>query len=425
MALISPVMFGIVLLGLLLTGTVSMVVFWMSQPLFDRQQAALSELNSTIHEMYTGLNEIMIYNRQDYARDQFEKANAAMRQESFRAQSLSGLISPLTGFITYLMIAFCTLYGCLEVLSGHLLLGDIQAFIRYIWNISDPISQLSQLSSAVQSAFSGMRRLFSFLSLPETELQTTHRSMEKVDSIDFDQVTFSYTDQPLMESVSFHVGKNQTVAIVGHTGAGKTTLTSLLMRFYPLKSGSISINGQNIEDFSPDSLRDLCGLVLQDPWLFEGTIEDNLRYARDGLRPEQIEQAIKTARLSETIAALPEGLHTRLEENALNLSQGEKQLLTIARALLKDPEILILDEATSSVDTRLERRLQRAMESLMKNRTCFVIAHRLSTVLNADLILVMDHGRLVEQGTHEELLAEKGIYAALYTSQFRQGSSAD
>lgn len=424
---INRVMFAIVMIGLPLIAAISIVVVRLSQPVFDSQQKALADLNSTVNEMYSGFGEIMIYNRQNLAGEQFEKANQTMRQTSFKAQFFSGLISPLTSLVTYLVIGCCIVYGCFQVAAGFLALGSLQAFIRYIWNINDPISQLSQLSNAIQSAFSAMNRLFSFLELPDEKRTETTCPIREVNSIDFDHIRFSYTgtaDAPLMEDVSFHVDRHQTVAIVGHTGAGKTTLTNLLERFYPIWGGAIRINGQNIDTLSFEDLRKLIGLVLQDPWLFEGTIEENLRFARDGLNEEQIQKAIRTARLEETLAALPDGLQTVLHEDAQNLSQGEKQLLTIARAILKDPQILILDEATSSVDTRLEKKLQAAMEQVMKNRTCFVIAHRLSTILNADLILVMDHGDLVESGTHSQLLERNGTYAALYRSQFQDPEAA-
>ena len=417
-------MYLVVLAGLCISGLLVLFVLRRSQPVFDRQQAALSDMNGTINEMYSGISEIIIYNRQDFAKAQFTAVNQTMRKESYLAQALSGLISPLTSFMTYLVIAFTAFYGSFQVLAGTLMLGQLQAFIRYIWNINDPISQLSQMSNAMQSAFSGMNRLFSFLDLEEVELTSTKKPLGPVETVAFEHVGFDYGKadprNPLMKDISFTAGKNQTVAIVGHTGAGKTTLTNLLLRFYPIDSGSIQINGTDIRDLSFADLRDKIGLVLQDPWLFEGTIEENLRYAADNLREADLQNAVATARLQETIAALPDGLQTKLEENAQNLSQGEKQLLTIARAILKNPEILVLDEATSSVDTRLEKRLQAAMASVMENRLCFVIAHRLSTIVNADLILVMDHGNLIESGTHEELLKKGGAYARLYQSQFGQ-----
>lgn len=422
---ISRPMFWMIVAGLPLIVLISTGIVRKTQPIFDAQQEALAKLNSTVNEMYSGMSEIMIYNQQDYAKNAFNEANERLFKTSFKAQAFSGQIGPWTTVVIYIEIACCCLYGILQVVNGTMLLGSIQAFIRYIWNLNDPISQLSQLSSAVQSAFSGMNRLFSFLDLDEEEQTATQKPIETVEDIDFRHIRFSYTDQPLMEDVSFHVDQNQTVAIVGHTGAGKTTLTNLLERYYPLDGGQIAINGQDINTLSFEDLRDLIGLVLQDPWLFEGTIEANLRYAKDGLSDKQIQDAIETARLRETLAHLPDGLQTELGEDAQNLSQGEKQLLTIARALLKDPKILILDEATSSVDTRLEKRLQAAMTEVMKNRTCFVIAHRLSTILNADLILVMDHGDLVESGTHQELLAQGGTYAKLYNSQFQDANLSE
>ncbi|OLU39837.1 ABC transporter [Erysipelotrichaceae bacterium NYU-BL-E8] len=419
MSMINTTMTLIVLIGLPIIALISVGIIRRSQPIFDQQQAALANMSSTVNEMYTGFSEILIYNQQDYAKSQFEKANREMQSRSFLAQTISGTIGPLTSLVTYTVIGLCCLYGCLQVLNGTLLLGQLQAFIRYIWNINDPVSQLSQLSSAVQSAFSGMNRLFSFLDLPEEEQTQTIKPIQNVECVDFEHVSFSYTDQPLMKDVTFTVKKNQTVAIVGHTGAGKTTLTNLLLRYYPYQSGFIRINSQDINDFSFEDLRSLYGLVLQDPWLFEGTIEENLRYAKQDSTDEEIAQAIRIARLEETIDRLPDGLKTHLSENADNLSQGEKQLLTIARAILKDPQILILDEATSSVDTRLEKRLQEAVYDVVQSRTCFVIAHRLSTILNADLILVMDHGHIVESGTHQQLLEQGGIYASLYMSQFQ------
>lgn len=416
---INKQIFLIVLAGIPLILFISFFVVRRIQPVFDLQQQTLSNMSSTINEMYTGISEILIYNRQDYAIHQFEKANAAMRDIGFKAQVFSGTIGPSSAFVTYMIIAFSILTGSFQVLNGTLALGNLQAAIRYIWNISDPISHISQLTNALQSGYSGMNRLFSFLSLADEEQTQTKEKIEEVESVDFSHVAFSYTDQPLMTDMNFHVDQKQTIAIVGHTGAGKTTITNLLERFYPIQSGSISINKQDIRDLSFEDLRSLIGLILQDPWLFEGTIEDNLRYARDEVTEEQIQKAIEMASLSDTIAGLPDGLQTHLGEDAVNLSQGEKQLLTIARALLKDPQILILDEATSSVDTRLEKKLQLAMEAVMKNRTCFVIAHRLSTIINADRIMVIDQGNLIESGTHHELLEKGGAYAKLYYSQFR------
>lgn len=416
---INKQIFLIVLIGIPLILLLSFTVVRKIQPVFDLQQQTLSNMSSTINEMYSGVSEILIYNRQDFAIDQFEEVNAKMRDVGFKSQVYSGLIGPGSNFITYMVIASSILFGSFQVLNGNLALGDLQAAIRYIWNINDPVSRISQLTNALQSGYSGMNRLFSFLTLPDEVQTETKEKINEVQTIDFKHVAFSYTDQPLMQDINFHVQDKQTIAIVGHTGAGKTTITNLLERFYEIQGGSITINDQDIRDLSYKDLRDLIGLVLQDPWLFEGTIEENLRYAKDGLSQSDLEHAIEMASLQETIARLPQGMQTPLTEDGANLSQGEKQLITIARALLKDPKILILDEATSSVDTRLEKKLQQAMDAIMKNRTCFVIAHRLSTIINADRIMVIDQGNLIESGTHHELLKKNGAYAKLYNSQFQ------
>ena len=417
---INKQIFCIVLIGIPLILLLSFLVVRKIQPIFDLQQQMLANMSSTINEMYSGISEILIYNRQDYAIDQFEEVNAKMKEAGFKAQVYSGLIGPGSNFITYMVIAFSILVGSFQVLNGTLALGDLQAAIRYIWNINDPVSRISQLTNALQSGYSGMNRLFSFLTLPDEIQSQTKQKISEVQTIGFKHVEFSYTDQPLMQDMNFHVQDKQTIAIVGHTGAGKTTITNLLERFYEIQGGSIQINDQDIRDLSYSDLRDLIGLVLQDPWLFEGTIEENLRYAKDGLSESDLQHAIEMASLQETIQCLPMGLQTSLGEDGENLSQGEKQLLTIARALLKDPQILILDEATSSVDTRLEKKLQQAMDAIMKNRTCFVIAHRLSTIVNADRIMVIDQGNLIESGTHQELLEKNGAYAKLYNAQFQE-----
>ncbi|TGY65405.1 ABC transporter ATP-binding protein [Dubosiella muris] len=391
-----------------------------SQPLFDTQQQSLADLNATINELYSGFNEIVIYDQQEKAKDRFQKANEAMRESGFKALFLSGLIGPTTSLVTYVTIGCVALYGCLQVLAGVITLGQLQAFIRYIWNINDPIAQLSQLSNQVQSAFSAMNRLFTFLDMDEVMDTQGEPFHEPIRTIDFERVRFGYGQEPLMRDVNIHVEAGQTIAIVGPTGAGKTTLTNLLLRFYEIGGGAIKINGRDIRTMSYHDLRDLFGLVLQDAWLFEDTIEQNLKYGRhEALRCEVVEGA-KQANVHHYIRTLSNGYDSLINESGSNISQGEKQLLTIARALIKDPKILILDEATSSVDTRLEKRLQSAMDVVMRNRTSFVIAHRLSTIVNADLILVMQHGDIVESGTHEALLEKGGEYAKLYNAQFAQ-----
>ena len=350
--------------------------------------------------------------------DKFKEVNEGMRVAGFKAQFVSSLISPLSSLITYLTIGVVALYGCFLVLSSTISLGQLQAFIRYIWQINDPISQVSQLSAQVQSSFSAMSRLFSFLNIESLKDVETKRPIKEVETIDFEHVQFGYGDKLLMKDVNIHVNKGETIAIVGPTGAGKTTLTNLLLRFYDVKGGSIKINGIDIRELSYKDLRSLFSLVLQDTWLFEDTIEKNISYGKSDAQKYEVIEAAKSANVHHTIRTLSHGYDTIVNEEGTNVSQGEKQLLTIARAILKDPQVLILDEATSSVDTRLERRLQSAMDKVMKDRTSFVIAHRLSTIVNADKILVMEHGNIVEQGTHQELLELNGVYARLYNAQF-------
>ena len=389
-----------------------------SQKLFDTQQQTLGELNGTITEMYGGFNEIILYNRQQTAVDKFHDVNGRMRNASFKAQFASSLISPCISLITYLIIGSVAVTGCLFVMNGTLLLGNLQAFIRYIWQINDPLSQISQLSSQVQSAFAAMGRIFTLLD-EEEEAQEGTVSIQPEDirgEVTFDHVVFGYDDETLMRDVNFEAKTGQMVAIVGPTGAGKTTLMNLLLRFYDVKGGAIRIDGIDIRDMDREELRQLFSLVLQDTWLFKGSIYDNIHYGRLGARRDEVISAAKMANVHHFIKTLTGGYNFEVNEESTNISQGEKQLLTIARAILKDPRIIVLDEATSSVDTRLEKMLQEAMHRVMDGRTSFVIAHRLSTVRNADLILVVDHGDIVEQGTHEELLAKKGVYEKLYHS---------
>lgn len=389
-----------------------------SQKLFDTQQETLGELNGTITEMYGGFNEIILYNRQKMALDKFHDVNDRMRKASFRAQFASSLISPCISLITYLIIGSVAVTGCLFVMNGTLLLGNLQAFVRYIWQINDPLSQISQLSSQVQSAFAAMGRIFNLMD-EEEEVRNGKVEIrpDKVrGEVTFDHVVFGYDDETLMRDVNFQAKPGQMVAIVGPTGAGKTTLMNLLLRFYDVKGGAIKIDGIDIRDMNREELRQLFSLVLQDTWLFKGSIYDNIHYGRLTARKDEVISAAKMANVHHFIKTLTGGYNFEINEESSNISQGEKQLLTIARAILKDPRIIILDEATSSVDTRLEKMLQDAMHKVMDGRTSFVIAHRLSTVRNADLILVVDHGDIVEQGTHEELLAKKGVYEKLYHS---------
>ena len=390
-----------------------------SQKLFDLQQKTVGELNGTITELYGGFNEILLFNKQEDSIRKFQDVNNRMADSAFRAQFMSSLISPFVSLITYLTIGGVAVMGCFFAISGTITVGELQAFIRYIWQINDPLSQVSQLSAQVQAAFSAMGRIFQLLSEEEEDFDGIPVNPETVKGqVSFRHVQFGYGEDLLMHDVNFRAEPGQMIAIVGPTGAGKTTLMNLLLRFYDVNGGSIKIDGTDIRDMKREDLRKLFSLVLQDTWLFSGSIYDNIRYGRLNARKDEVIDAAKMANVHHYIRTLSHGYDSPVNEEANNISQGEKQLLTIARAILKDPKILILDEATSSVDTRLERRLQEAMHTVMEGRTSFVIAHRLSTIRSADLILVVEHGDIVEQGTHEELLAKKGVYEKLYNSQF-------
>lgn len=417
---INVAMTLIALIIIPLVALITKVFVKRSQDLFDIQQKTVGQLNGAITELYGGFNEIISYNKQEDVEKQFEEVNQKMRNSAFKAQFVSSLISPCVSLVTYLTIGTCAVIGCLQVIQGTITIGQLQAFVRYIWQINDPLSQVSQLSAQVQAAFSAMRRIFTLLA--ETEEDQGGKAEIAKDKIEgnvtFEHVQFGYDKELLMKDVNIDVKKGQTVAIVGPTGAGKTTLMNLLLRFYDVKGGSIKIDGVDIRDMKREDLRSLFSLVLQDTWLFSGSIYDNIRYGRQNARKDAIISAAKMANVHHYIRTLSRGYDSLINEEANNISQGEKQLLTIARAILKDPQILILDEATSSVDTRLERRLQEAMLRVMEGRTSFVIAHRLSTIRDADMILVLRDGDIVEQGTHEELLAKKGMYEKLYHSQF-------
>ena len=420
MLTINATMMLVALIIIPLSLLITRIVVGHSQRLFDEQQTTLGELNGTITEMYGGFSEIVLYGKQADAVDTFRNVNERMCRSSFKAQFVSSLISPLVSLCTYLTIGAVAVLGCLFVIDGTIRVGQLQAFIRYIWQINDPLSQISQLSAQVQAAFAAMGRIFGMLEEEEevAEKEPPETIADVRGQVTFDHVQFGYDDNLLMKDVNISVQPGQMVALVGPTGAGKTTLMNLLLRFYDVKGGSIKIDGVDIRDMKREDLRSLFSLVLQDTWLFNGTIYDNLRYGRLNARKDEVIEAAKTANIHHYIRTLSHGYDTMINEEGNNISQGEKQLLTIARAILKDPQILILDEATSSVDTRLEKMLQEAMTRVMQNRTSFVIAHRLSTIKNADLILVIQNGNIVEQGTHESLLAQQGVYEKLYHSQF-------
>lgn len=400
---------------------VSRFIVSKSQNLFYKQQKALGKLNGKVQEMYTGFNEIKLYGKQDDAIEEFESINEELCQNGFKAQFISSIMSPLISLITYLDIAAIGVIGAIYSVSGMVTVGNLQAFIRYIWQINQPLTQVTQLSSAIQSAFAAIERVFEILN--EEEQIPDKKENKKIENpkgnVTFEHVKFGYSkDKPLIEDLSAEVKSGEMVAIVGPTGAGKTTLINLLMRFYEIQGGAIKIDGVDTRDMKREDLRGLFGMVLQDTWLFNGTIYDNIEYGRFGATKEEIIEAAKIANVHHFIKTLPDGYNMFLNEEASNISQGEKQLLTIARAIISDPAILILDEATSSVDTRLEVLLQKAMKNVMKGRTSFVIAHRLSTIRSADLILVINDGNIIEQGNHEELMAKGGFYEKLYNSQF-------
>ena len=399
---------------------VTKLVVGKSQKLFKNQQDALGELNSTVTEMYTGYNEILLYNQQVESVKKFKKINENLKENAFKAQFVSSTIAPLNALVTYLAIGAVAVVGTADVIAGTFLVGQLQAFIRYIWQINDPLSQISNLSSQIQSAFAALGRVIELLEETEEvpEANPVKHINEIHGNVDFEHVKFGYYEENLMKDLNVNVKSGQMVAIVGPTGAGKTTIINLLLRFYDVKGGSIKIDGVDIRDLPREELRSMFGMVLQDTWLYSGTVYDNIRYGRLDARKDEIIAAAKMANVHHFIRTLPDGYNSHINEEANNISQGEKQLMTIARAILKDPQILILDEATSSVDTRLEKMLQEAMKRVMKGRTSFVIAHRLSTIKSADLILVINNGDIVEQGTHEELLAKQGEYEKLYNSQF-------
>ena len=391
-----------------------------SQKLFLGQQNTLGKLNGAITEMYTGYKEIQLFNKQEEAVLDFEAVNEELRDNAFKAQFMSSLISPLVSMSTYLVIGVVAIIGCLLALNGSIQVGQIQAFVRYVWQVNDPMSQVSNFSAQIQAAFAALSRIAQILDEEElAEPQVPARLSEAPGTIVFEHVYFGYEPgKPIIRDLNLTVKRGQTVAIVGPTGAGKSTIINLLMRFYDADSGRILMDGTDIRDMTREDLRKNMAMVLQDTWLFNGTIYDNLRYGRLDARRDEVIAAAKLAGVHHFIKTLPGGYDMIVNEEGSNISQGEKQLLTIARAILKAPQILILDEATSSVDTRLEKRLQEAMATVIENRTSFIIAHRLSTIRNADLILVLDHGDVVEQGRHAELLKKGGFYARLYNSQF-------
>ncbi len=399
-----------------------------SQKNFAAQQKHLGLLNNYIEENYAGQDVIKSFNHEDATIAEFEAENEKLYQASWKAQLASGLMMPIMSFVSNLSYVCVAIVGGIQVTHGQITLGNVQAMLQYTSSFSQPISQLANLANTIQLTIASAERVFQVLD--EKDMTDTHPNLPVETNpkglIEFEHVKFGYDNAPiLMTDYNLVVQKQHMTAIVGPTGTGKTTIINLLERFYDIKGGSIRLNGKDTRDMSRNDLRKRFAMVLQDTWLFSGTIWDNLKYGREDATDEEIMQAAKAAHVDEFVSKLPHGYQTVLDESVSNISQGQRQLLTIARAFVADPEILILDEATSNVDTRTEIQIQHAMERLLQGRTSFVVAHRLSTIQDADNIIVMNHGAIVETGTHQELLAKQGFYADLYNSQFAGNVSLD
>lgn len=421
---ISPTMTLIVLVTLPLSAVLTMGMMKRSQTYFKAQQKALGELNGHVEEMFTGHKVVKAFGREQASLAEFDRVNAKLKEAGWKAQFISGLIFPIMTFVNNLGYVLVCVVGGIFVTRRVIEIGDVQAFIQYSRQFGQPVAQLAQITNVIQSTVASAERVFELLDEQEEipEAAGAGAITEPRGEVRFEQVQFGYRpDVPLMQDLNIDVKQGQVVAIVGPTGAGKTTLVNLLMRFYEIQGGGITIDGVDIRELQRGKLRSLFGMVLQDTWLFHGTIRENIAYGRPAARMEEVVRAARAAHADHFIRTLPEGYETILNEEASNISQGQKQLLTIARAILADPAILILDEATSSVDTRTELQIQSAMKSLMQGRTSFVIAHRLSTIRDADTILVMNEGAVIEMGSHQELLARGGFYAELYNSQFAGG----
>ncbi len=425
MLTISPILTLVSLVTLPVCMIVVMMITKRSRKQFTRQWDTTGTLNAHVEEMYTGSAVVKVFGREEESMQKFIEENDKLYESSFKAQFISNVVMPTMNFINNLNYVIICVAGGIQIIQGRISLGDVQAFINYSKQFTQPIAQTASVTNQIQSAIASAERVFTLLDAQEEVLEAENpTNLEKaMGYVTFNDVSFRYVpDQPLIEHMNIDVNPGQTVAIVGPTGAGKTTLVNLLMRFYELDKGEIYIDGVDIKDMTRENLRSHFGMVLQDTWLFNGTIYDNIAYGCENCTEEQVHEAAKAAYVDHFVKTLPEGYQTVLNDDATNLSQGQKQLLTIARAFLSDPNILILDEATSSVDTRTEVLIQKAMERLMKNRTSFVIAHRLSTIRDADIIIVMKEGHIVEQGNHEELLEKKGFYYELYNSQFANRS---
>lgn len=427
MLTISPIMTLIALVTLPASMAITALITSKSQKYFAEQQRCIGELNGHVEEMYGGHKVVKVFGHEEDSIEKFKSVNTRLYQVGWKAQFISGIIFPALNFVNNVGYVLICVAGGLLVAKKVIEIGDIQAFIQYMRQFTQPIIQVANIANVLQSTVASAERVFEIL---DEEEEIPDRQDARViefprGDIRFEHVKFGYKDNaPLMTDLSIEVKEGHTVAIVGPTGAGKTTLVNLIMRFYEVQGGKITVDGVDIRDMKRGDLRSLFGMVLQDTWLFNGTIRDNIAYGREGASEEEITAAARSAHAHHFITTLPDGYSTILNEEASNISQGQKQLLTIARAFLADPAVLILDEATSNIDTRTEILIQRAMTNLMKNRTSFVIAHRLSTIRDADLILVMNHGAIIEQGKHQELLDMGGFYADLYNSQFK-GANLD
>ena len=417
---INVTMTIVAILILPIASLITMFIVKHSQKYFAKQQEYLGHVNGKIEEMYSGQNVIKVFNAENKVLKEFEKDNTYLSNVGWKSQFFSGMMHPIMNFIGNLGYVIIAILGGYFTILGKITVGNIQSFISYTKNFTNPIAQLAQVSNMIQSMIAASERVFEFLDEKEEKEVKNPLKVDNIEgNVTFDHVKFGYNeDQIIIKDFSANVKKGQKIAIVGPTGAGKTTMIKLLMRFYNVNDGSILVDGKNINDFKRSDLRHIFGMVLQDTWLFSGTIMENLRYGNLDATDDEIIEAAKKAHVHHFIQTLPDAYNMQLNEETNNISQGQKQLLTIARAILANPKVLILDEATSSVDTRTEILIQKAMDELMKNRTSFIIAHRLSTIKDADLILVMNNGDIVEQGNHEELLNKKGFYYNLYNSQF-------
>ena len=421
MLTISPLMTLISVLILPISIMLMMFVIKKSQRFFKQQQEYVGHINGQVEEVYGGHNVIKAFNKENDVRREFHETNETLYKSACKSQFFSGLMQPIMMFVGNLGYVAVAISGAALAIRGTIQIGDIQAFIQYVKNLTQPVQQVAQVTNMMQQMAAAAERVFELLEEKEEEqIVENPVSTEGIKGeVTFEHVKFGYNpDQIIIKDFSAYVKPGQQVAIVGPTGAGKTTMVKLLMRFYDVNGGAILLDGHNIKDFNRRELRDVFGMVLQDTWLFKGTIMENIRYGRLDATDEEVIAAAKAAHAHRFISALPGGYNMELNEEITNISQGQKQLLTIARAILADNPVLILDEATSSVDTRTEHRIQRAMDNLMKGRTSFVIAHRLSTIKNADIILVMKDGDIIEQGNHDELMAQNGFYADLYNSQW-------